>query len=131
VAHPRAPAALPLAAAAAVDGQKSNRIPPAAAAAAGLVVVEPPRSSHGPAAPPGAARRLGTSGPRGGRPLAAGNKGRMAPRRLDQQGRCQFGCRSITYTGVYKCKRKTERWRTQFSYGSKVGLSAPHMRACL
>ncbi|WIA28682.1 hypothetical protein OEZ86_011218 [Tetradesmus obliquus] len=44
----------------------------------------------------------------------------MVPRYKDPGGQLKFGCRSTSYTGVYRCKRNTVRWRTQFSYGGKV-----------
>jgi hypothetical protein len=64
----------------------------------------------------------GKRGPKGGRPLGAGNKNEMQPRSVNAKGEASYGCRSQQFRGVYMCQRMTVRWRTQFSYARKVCL---------
>jgi hypothetical protein len=114
----------PAAAAATTSGKrKAPKPPPAApvasAAAAAAAAAGNGGSSSGKSLP-AAVRAAQGSNPKGGRPLGSGNRGQMVPRYKDPGGQLKFGCRSTSYTGVYRCKRNTVRWRTQFSYGGKV-----------
>jgi hypothetical protein len=72
----------------------------------------------------------GKRGPKGGRPLGAGNKNEMQPRSVNAKGEAAYGCRSQQFRGVYMCQRMTVRWRTQFSYARKVGLVDPTTWDC-
>jgi hypothetical protein len=80
----------------------------------GVVVVTVNRGAATAAAP---GRK---TGPKGGRPLGAGNKNELQPRSTNAAGQAAYGCRSQQYRGVYMSQRVTVRWRTQFSYARKV-----------
>lgn len=80
----------------------------------GVVVVTVNKAAAAAAAP---GKR---TGPKGGRPLGAGNKNELQPRSTNSAGQAAYGCRSQQYRGVYMSQRVTVRWRTQFSYARKV-----------